>query len=140
MPKSLHTIQPGQIMTVTPTGNVQVYRPGAVGGGFLASATIYGPFPVAREIYVDGNANVAFAMAEPTNLRGTFTCNGATPVAVANANVQITDVIIISLNTVGGTVGAIPAVVTITAGVGFNVRGTASDTSVYNYAIIRNAT
>lgn len=70
---------------------------------------------------------------------GTFVCNGATPVTVANSSVAITDVIVISLNTVGGTVGAVPAVKTITAGVGFDVAGTASDTSTYNYAIIKSA-
>lgn len=70
---------------------------------------------------------------------GTFVCNGVTPVAVANTSIEITDTIVISLNTVGGTVGATPSVKTITAGVGFDVAGDASDTSTYNYAIIRNA-
>jgi len=70
---------------------------------------------------------------------GTFTCNGTTPVTVSNTSVAISDAIIISLNTVGGTVGATPAIKTITASTGFTVAGTASDTSVYNYAIIKNA-
>lgn len=70
---------------------------------------------------------------------GTFVCNGTTPVTVSNTSVAITDAIIISLNTVGGTVGAVPAVKTITASTGFTVAGTASDTSTYNYAIIKNA-
>lgn len=72
-------------------------------------------------------------------LVGTFVCNGATPVTVNNTSIDITDAIIISLNTVGGTVGAVPAVKTITAATGFTVAGTASDTSTYNYAIIKNA-
>jgi hypothetical protein len=72
-------------------------------------------------------------------LVGTFVCNGATPVTVNNTNVAVADAIIISLNTVGGTVGAVPAVKTITGGSGFTVAGTASDTSTYNYAIIKNA-
>ena len=67
---------------------------------------------------------------------GTFIANGATPVTVAAANVTATSMILISLNTPGGTVGAIPAVATITAGTGFTVAGTASDTSTYNYLII----
>ena len=67
---------------------------------------------------------------------GTFTCNGTTPVAVSNANVTANSVIVVTLKTVGGTVGAIPAVQTITAGSGFTIAGTASDTSVYNYRII----
>jgi hypothetical protein len=72
-------------------------------------------------------------------LCGTFTLNGVTPVTVSNTNVAITDAIIISLNTVGGTVGVQPHVATITAATGFTVIGTASDTSIYNYAIIKNA-
>lgn len=70
---------------------------------------------------------------------GTFVCNGVTPVTVGNTSVAITDAIIISLNTVGGTVGAVPAIQTITASTGFTVAGTALDTSTYNYAIIKNA-
>lgn len=70
---------------------------------------------------------------------GTFICNGATPVTVNNSSIATTDVIVISLNTVGGTVGAVPAVKTITASTGFTVAGTASDTSTYNYVIISNA-
>lgn len=70
---------------------------------------------------------------------GTFVCNGATPVTVSNTSIAITDAIIISLNTVGGTVGAVPAIQTITASTGFTVSGTALDTSTYNYAIIKNA-
>lgn len=73
-------------------------------------------------------------------LCGTFVSNGVTPVTVSNTNVAITDCIIISLNTVGGTVGAsAPDVKTITAGTGFTVAGVSLDTSTYNYAIIKNA-
>jgi len=72
-------------------------------------------------------------------LVGTFVCNGTSAVTVSNTNVAITDCIIISLNTVGGTVGAIPHLATITAGTGFTTVGTASDTSTYNYCIIKNA-
>lgn len=69
---------------------------------------------------------------------GTFTCNGTTAVTVSEPGIAINDVIAISLNTVGGTVGAVPSVKTITAGTGFTVSGTASDTSIYNYAILKN--
>jgi len=69
---------------------------------------------------------------------GTYVNNGTTPVVVANTSVAITDTIVFSLNTVGGTVGAAPTVKTITAGVGFTVAGAASDTSTYNYTIIKN--
>jgi hypothetical protein len=70
---------------------------------------------------------------------GTFTANGATAVTVANTGVTANSMIIVTLKTVGGTVGAIPAVQTITAGTGFTVNCTASDTSVYNYMIIESA-
>lgn len=67
---------------------------------------------------------------------GTFTADGASAVTVTDANVTANSVIIITLKTVGGTVGAYPAIKTITAGTGFTVAATASDTSVYNYRII----
>lgn len=64
---------------------------------------------------------------------GTFTANGATNVNVADTAITAASQIIVTLKTPGGTVGAIPAVKTITPGTGFAVAGTASDTSVYNY-------
>ena len=67
---------------------------------------------------------------------GTFTANGASAVTVANANVTANSIIIFTLGTVGGTVGAYPAVKTITPGTGFTVACTASDTSIYNYLIL----
>jgi len=67
---------------------------------------------------------------------GTFTANGTSAVTVANSLVTANSSIVITLKTVGGTVGAIPSIKTITAGTGFTVSGTASDTSVYNYKII----
>lgn len=66
----------------------------------------------------------------------TVTLNGATPVTVANKNVTANSIIMFTLKTVGGTVGAVPSVKTITPGTGFTVAGTASDTSVYNYVVI----
>ncbi len=70
---------------------------------------------------------------------GTFVLNGVTPVSVSNSSIAVTDAIIISLNTVGGTVGALPAIQTITGASGFTVAGTVGDSSTYNYAIIKNA-
>lgn len=66
---------------------------------------------------------------------GTVTLNGATPVTVANTNITTGSSINFTLKTVGGTVGAVPAIQTITAGTGFTVAGTAGDTSVYNYRV-----
>lgn len=85
-------------------------------------------------------ANKGLVLKQGSNgMCGTFTCNGATPVTVNNTNVAISDAIIVSLNTVGGTVGEVPSIKTITASAGFTIAGTALDTSVYNYAIIKNA-
>lgn len=67
---------------------------------------------------------------------GTFTANGVTPVTVANTAVSPGSQVIFTLKTVGGTVGAYPTVKTITPATGFTVAATASDTSVYNYAIL----
>lgn len=68
--------------------------------------------------------------------RGTFVCNGATPVTVTDPNVTANSNIIITLKTVGGTVSpSVPYIATITPGTGFTVTGTASDTSTYNYKI-----
>lgn len=70
---------------------------------------------------------------------GTFTANGTTPVSVATTSFVAGSAVIISLKTVGGTVGPIPHLATATAGTGFTVVGTAADTSVYNWAIIDQA-
>jgi hypothetical protein len=83
---------------------------------------------------------IAFDNGSPQNVRlqystGTFTANGTTPVVVANTAVTASSDINITLKTVGGTVGAQPAIVTITPGTGFNIVATALDTSVYNYSI-----
>lgn len=87
-----------------------------------------------------GAKTVAAALAAfglPTQfVTGTFVATGASAVTVSNAAVTANSVVIFGLKTVGGTVGAIPAVKTITVGVGFTVAGTASDTSTYQYLII----
>lgn len=66
---------------------------------------------------------------------GNFTITGATAVTVADTNVTTTSIISFTLKTVGGTVGAIPAIKTITPGTGFTVAATTADVSVYNYEI-----
>ena len=68
-------------------------------------------------------------------IKGTVVINGTTPVAIADQIIDTKSIIVFSLNTVGGTVGAIPKVVTITAG-SCTVAGTASDTSTYNFVIL----
>jgi hypothetical protein len=68
-------------------------------------------------------------------IRGTLTLNGTATVTVVAPQVTANSDINITLQTVGGTVGAIPAISTITPGTGFTVVGTASDTSIYNFSI-----
>jgi hypothetical protein len=75
-------------------------------------------------------------MAAPQATGGTVTLNGVTPVNVANTAVTANSLIVFTLKTVGGTVGAHPVIETITPGTGFTVAGTAADTSVYNYGIL----
>ena len=65
--------------------------------------------------------------------RGTFVLNGTTPVAVPDTGAVAGSAYAITLNTLGGTQGAQPVVTGITPGTGFNVKGTASDTSTYNW-------
>ncbi len=84
------------------------------------------------------NNNFQQQTPNSSGFTGTFVANGATAVTVTNTNILATDNVVISLNTVGGTVGALPHLATITAGTGFTVVGTAGDTSTYNYRIYRN--
>ncbi len=105
--------------TVSPSGQLAIAVPVSVANGGLGGASLA--------------ANTA---GIPTQfVKSTFTLTGATPLTVPNAAITINSLIIISLNTVGGTVGAQPHVKTIGAGT-MDVVGTAADTSVYNYMII----
>lgn len=73
------------------------------------------------------------AASVPVSLRK-VTLNGATPVALVDVNITANSAIFFTLQTVGGTVGAVPAIQTITPGTGFTVAGTAGDLSTYNVA------
>lgn len=87
--------------------------------------------PIAGKWYTNGLG------AEDTAGSGTFIANGVTPVTVANTSVTANSQVLVTLKTVGGTVGtSAPNVRTITPGTGFTIAGIASDTSTYNYAII----
>jgi phage-related protein len=68
--------------------------------------------------------------------KGTFTCTSGGTITIGNANMQITSIVLISLNTAGGTISVDPAVKTITAGSQLQVLCAALDTSIYNYAIL----
>lgn len=91
---------------------------------------------LASAVAITGGVISGVTLALASSRTGTVTLTGATPVVVAKAGVSANSVIVFTLKTVGGTVGAYPAIQTITPTTGFTVAGTALDTSVYNYAII----
>lgn len=66
---------------------------------------------------------------------GTFTVAGTGTVTVSDTNITTGSAVDITLKNVGGTVGAIPSIKTITTGTGFTVSATTADLSVYNYTI-----
>lgn len=100
----------------------------AVTGGSMSGVSISG-----------GTITGVTGFPKPASGRtGTFVVNGTTPVTISAASIVITDILISSLNTVGGTVGALPAVKTITAGQ-LTVAASASDTSTYNYILVATA-
>ena len=82
------------------------------------------------------NSNPAASQAAWSAGIQTALANNSYATGMANANVTANSQILVTLKTVGGTVGAIPAVATITAGTGFTTVGTASDSSTYNYLVI----
>ena len=81
--------------------------------------------------------------------RGSVVLNGVTPVTVSNVPVTANATFQWGLKTVGGTVGAVPAVQTVTVSTtggsgpqgspafngSFTVVGTTGDTSTYNFRI-----
>lgn len=66
----------------------------------------------------------------------TFTATGASDVTVVAPEITADSVVVITLKTVGGTVGETPTILTVTPGTGFTVDATAGDTSIYNYAVL----
>ena len=90
-------------------------------------------FPTTGQILIDNFGPIDTVIPEEA---GTGTLNGAAPVTVANAGVTTGSIVLFTLKTVGGSVGAVPAIQTITPGTGFTVAGTAGDTSTYNYVIL----
>lgn len=105
----------------------------SITGGTLAGVSITGG-TITNATITGGTINNGAA----TGRYGTFIANGTTAVTISSASLLITDVIAISLNTVGGTVGVQPHISTVTAGQA-TVVCTASDTSTYNYVFIKTA-
>lgn len=105
----------------------------------MANNTTFQRIYVKANAIVDSNGNIT-GQAAPAlghyETGGTFVANGTSAVTVIEPRVGNNSVIPISLKTVGGTVGAVPAIQTVTAGTGFTVKATASDTSTYLYLVI----
>lgn len=79
------------------------------------------------------------ARADNNQVYGTFVCTSAGSIVVANTLETKTDVIVISLNTAGGTISTAPAVKTLTAGTGFTALCATSDTATYNWLAMKVA-
>lgn len=115
--------------------------PATIAGGAsvtVTGATVVPPNSWATYLVTQNTAGTVTIVAVAQGYfpaSGTFVCNGATPVTVNNAAFTATSAVVITLKTVGGTVGPIPHLATATPGTGFTVVGTASDTSTYNYEI-----
>lgn len=64
---------------------------------------------------------------------GTVVCNGTSDVVTNTTSMVAGNLIVFSLNTIGGTVGAIPRVKSLSSGTSFTINCTAGDTSTYNW-------
>jgi hypothetical protein len=73
------------------------------------------------------------------SLRGTFICTSGGSITVSNTLVYNSD-IVITLDTVGGTITTPPAFNTITTNTGFSVLCGITDTSTYKYLILTHDT
>lgn len=104
-------------------------------GGLAVGKKMY----IADSVFMSTAAKTLVLKQGANGCVGTFVANGATAVVVSNTNVAVTDTIIFTLNTVGGTPAGAPYLSAIAAGTSFSVKVAAGDTSTYNYAIIKNA-
>lgn len=111
---------------------------GAVIGGTTALAGTFTTLTAANAI-INAAAGTMILKQGANGKTGTVTLNGVTPVTVTNSSITANSGIIFTLKTASGTVGACPAIQTITPTTGFTVAGTALDVSVYNYHIIESA-
>ena len=103
----------------------------------MSTATLAGTQTV-DAIALTGGTITGVSITQPSGRAGTVTLNGTTAVTISSSSLAITDVIVLSLNTVGGTVGVQPHVATVTAGQA-TVIATASDSSIMNWALIKTA-
>lgn len=101
---------------------------------FQSGTKLLTGFPATGRITID-NGGPLFTVLPSS--AGTLTLNGATPVTVGATGIDSGSVVIFTLKSVNaGTVGAYPAIQTITPGTGFTVAGTAGDLGIYNWVIL----
>lgn len=123
----------GTVVTYFAPVNNAWFTQGGIGVGNFSSLTTAGNLTFTT-------ANKGIVLKQGANGKcGTVTL-AAGAGTVSNTSIAITDSIILSLNTVGGTIASQPYVATITAATGFTIAGGGgSNTSIYNYVIISNA-
>ncbi len=129
------TFSSGLVLTGTQTGTYTLGGTPTITAPIL-SGSVTGTYTLAGTPTLTSPTINGAILSIAASRSGTFVANGVTPVSVTNANVTANSVIVITLKTVGGTVGATPHVATITPTTGFTTVGDASDTSTYNYTII----
>lgn len=128
----------------TPDTGQQLKNPVITGG--TADGTSIGqttPAPIAATT-LSASGKTALSTTQISSLKTTqiagqttFVANGTTLVSVQVSTLTTTSLVLISLNTPGGTVGAIPAIETKNTSTGkVTVKATALDTSTYNIAIL----
>lgn len=110
------------------TNNVVVWTTGST-GNFTNDATNGGSIIFAK-------ATTGVQLQSGANGRtGTFTLNGATPVTISNTSLVAGDMIILARDTIGGTPLAFQ-LTSRTNATGFQVTGTATDTSPCRYWLV----
>lgn len=123
------TLPVGTVSTSATTGSL-VNTGGFGNGGEIWNAGNYNVATAAKTVVLKQGANGSV---------GTFICTGAGTITISNTNFATSDTVIISMATAGGTITTPPAFKTVTGATGFTVLCGATDTSTYNYAIIKNA-
>ncbi len=118
---------------VSPAGVFNFADPVPVANGGTAGITAAAARANLSAAALGANADIT-SLTGLTSV-GTFTANGTTPVTVAFAGITANSLVLITLKTVGGTVGAVPAIKTITPTTGFTVAATAGDTSTYSFLV-----
>lgn len=125
---------PGVAPLASPTFTGTVTAPTFSATTSITNAGGYTQTGTAANTFTGSVTGLSFVTS--SGRKGTFVCTAGGTITVANANELVTSDVIISLNTIGGTITTPPAMKTVTAGTGFTVLCGATDTSTYNYDIL----